>query len=37
MKYHIQLTLLYIRREWLIFQLIIALLLDNILSAIRRE
>jgi len=37
MKYHLQLTLLYIKREWLMFQLIIVLLLDNILSAIRRE
>lgn len=37
MKYHLQLTLLYIKREWLMFQLMIVLLLDNILSAIRRE
>lgn len=37
MKYHLQLTLLYIKREWLMFQLIIVLLLDNILSSIRRE
>lgn len=37
MKYHLQLTLLYIKREWLILQLMIVLLLDNILSAIRRE
>lgn len=32
-----KLTLLYIKREWLMFQLIIVLLLDNILSSIRRE
>lgn len=32
-----KLTLLYIKREWLMFQLIIVLLLDNILSIIRRE
>jgi hypothetical protein len=37
MKYHMKLTLLYIKREWLMFQLIIVLLLDNILSIIRRE
>jgi hypothetical protein len=37
MKYHLQLTLLYIKREWLMFQLMIVLILDNILSAIRRE
>jgi hypothetical protein len=37
MKYHLQLTLLYIKREWLMFQLMLVLLLDNILSAIRRE
>ena len=37
MKYHLQLTILYIKREWLMFQLMLVLLLDNILSAIRRE
>ena len=37
MKYHLQLTLLHIKREWLMFQLMLVLLLDNILSAIRRE
>jgi hypothetical protein len=37
MKYHLQLTLLYTKREWLMFQLMLVLLLDNILSAIRRE
>jgi hypothetical protein len=34
MKYHLQLTLLYIKREWLMFQLITVLILDRILSVI---
>ena len=34
MKYHLQLTLLYIKREWLMFQLITITIMDNILSAI---
>lgn len=34
MKYHIEMTLLYIKREWLMFQLITVLILDRILSAI---
>ena len=34
MKYHLQLTLLYIKREWLMFQLITIAIMDNILSAI---
>jgi hypothetical protein len=34
MKYHLQLTLLYIKREWLMFQLITIVIMDNILSAI---
>lgn len=34
MKYHIEMTLLYMRREWLMFQLITVLILDRILSAI---
>lgn len=34
MKYHLEMTLLYMRREWLMFQLITVLILDRILSAI---
>lgn len=34
MKYHLQLTLLYIKREWLMLQLITIAIMDNILSAI---
>jgi hypothetical protein len=34
MKYHLEMTLLYMKREWLMFQLITVLILDRILSAI---
>lgn len=37
MKYHLQMTLLYLKREWLMFQLILVLVLDSILSAILPE
>ena len=37
MKYHLQMTLLYLKREWLMLQLILVLVLDSILSAILPE
>lgn len=37
MKYYIQLTLLYIKREWLMFQLISVVMADNILNFILKR
>ena len=37
MKYHLQMTLLYIKREWLMFQLILVLAIEDILSVILPE
>jgi hypothetical protein len=37
MKYHLQMTLLYLKREWLMFQLILVLALESILSVILPE